>query len=191
MTIVKFLNILNNNQKAIILADIENIMNKCEEIACVEYNDQKNAKTSHDTNCPSCHAKKDQIVDKIALVQGKGNVSSSFNFNLKFITGNMEIDTHAINHCNKCGNEWKKFKTKYISKTNIVRVILNYLAQVNINSNEKKQKSKLEAIKIFDNCYAESIYRLCKQNSDYLNDETIKKLKLKCLRKHYKSVFDK
>ena len=184
MNIRKILYLPTDTQKSIIAADIKLILEKCEKIASQEWKEQKENQASHDGVCPKCKARKEDIVDKIRQVQG------NFNFKKKLFTSHIiiSIDTYEVNKCICCSNEWKKFKIKYITKTDVVRVALKYLADV-INNNDNK-KWKLETIQIFDGSYAESIHLILNNNHNYLSDDVCSKLKLYYLRKHYKSVFD-
>jgi hypothetical protein len=184
----KILNFKNKEQELLVLADVQNILDKCDVIASKEYAEQKEARESHDSVCPACRTRKEKnnIVNKIRQVHGKGSVGG----NLFGVSGYMEVDTDEVNHCNACGNEWKKFKIKYVSKSDIVRVALNYLGSILKDPEEKKYTWKIEAIKVFDDCYAETIVRLRDENSSYIYSSTESQLKLNILRYYYKSVFD-
>ena len=192
MNLRKLLYIPTKEQIALLQADVQNILKQCDVIASSEYRDQKEAKESHDGVCPKCRARKEDIVDKIRQVQGKGSVGGSFNLGFGSVSGSMSIDTDEVNHCNKCGNEWKKMKTKYVSASDIVRVTLNYLGDIfDDPDHNKKLKWKLEAIEVFNDCYAESIMVLKSNHSYYMHSNTNNELTYSKLRKYYKSVFDK
>lgn len=188
----KILNYKNKDQELLVLADVERVLEKCDTIASKEYAEQKDARDSHDSLCPNCRKRKDNnnIVNKIRQVQGKGNVSGSFSLGFGSVSGHMEVDTKAVNHCNNCGNEWEKFKVKYVSKSDIVRVALNYLGSILENPEEKKYSWKVEAIQVFNDCYAETIAHLRGEHSSYIYSSTERQLKLFKLRRYYKSVFD-
>jgi len=193
MNLRKLLYFPTKEQQALLIVDVQEIMVRCDKIASSEYKDQKEARESHDSICPNCHTRKDgnNIVDKIRQVQGKGKVSGSFYLGFGSVVGNMEVDTGEVNHCNHCGNEWKKFKVKYISKTDIVRVALNYLGELYDNPERNKKFSwKTEAVQVFDGCYAESIIALVSKNSHYMHLITKKHLTVSRLRQNFKSVFD-
>lgn len=191
----KLLNFKTKDQELLVLADIEKVLEKCDAIASKEYAEQKEARESRDGVCPNCKAskqhEKNAIVNRISNVQGKGNVSGSFSLGFGNVSGHMEVDTQEVNHCNKCGNEWKKFKIKYISKSDIVRVALNYLGEIFADpDHNKKLNWKMEAIQVFDGCYAETIVRLRNEHSSFIYSTTESQLKLNKLRRYYKSVFD-
>jgi hypothetical protein len=185
MNIRKFFGIPSILQERQIEQDEKLIMERCDVIARAEMEDQQMAKKSRDGQCPHCKAKGMEIVDKICHVQGKSNGK----FRLGFGTVGVLVDTEAVNHCNACGNEWKKFKTKEISQTHIIRLSFKYLCEVLSNPKVKKDW-KMEAIAVFDGCTAESIFSLRIDHSDYLKDEINDKLTLSRLRKYYRSVYD-
>lgn len=62
------------------------------------------------------------------------------------------------------------------------------IADIIINpSRNNRFEWKVDAIKVFDGCYAESITRLTKQ---YGRTHPQKNLTIRCLRKYYKSIYD-
>lgn len=188
MGLRKIFNIPTKEQKDLISVNIDRIHNRCEELANEERKDQREFVERRDGICPNphCMATGENIVDKIADVGGKGSVSGSFALGFGSVSGGMSINTGAINHCNKCGNEWAKAKIKSISRTDIVRVALKYLSEVLKDREQKKFDWKMEAIKSFDDCSAESIRFFYKQNEAY----TYSKLRLSKLRLYYPSVYD-
>lgn len=187
MGLRKLFNVPTKTQKGLIAVDIDRINNRCEEIAQEERNDQREFQVRRDGICPNphCMSEKD-IVDKIADVTGKGNVDGSFALGFGSVSGKMSMGTGAVNHCNKCGNEWVKAKTRTISRTNITRVALKYLSEVIHDPEQKKFTWKMEAIQSFDDCCAEAIRFLYKRNEAY----TYKKLRLPKLRRYYPSIYD-
>jgi hypothetical protein len=190
MNIRQLLNLPDKAQKLILEKETNLILDRCDIIAKSEYDEQLEAKQFHDGRCPRCR-EKEKIVDRISHVQGSSIIDSSFILGFGSIHGSMSIDTVAVNHCNTCGHEWIKFKTKYVSNTKILRVVLNYLAEILTDASEKNRSWKLEAIQVFDGCSAETIYKLRSVHQNYLHDETIEKLSLSCLRQYYKSIYDK
>lgn len=191
MNLRKLLYLPTTEQKAILAADIEHILVECDKIATHEWKELKENQKAHDGQCPKCKAREDDIVNKIRQVQGNGNVGGSFYLGFGSVSGSMSIDTDEVNHCNKCGNEWKKFKTKYISKTDILRVALNYLADIIDNpAHNKRMTWKTETCQVFDGCRAEAIRILVDKHSHNLHLPTNGQLRLGNLRRHYKSVFD-
>jgi len=177
-------------QKAIMGQEIEQIMNKCDKIADVEWKEQRENQKILDDACPKCRARQENIVNKIRQVHGDGNVSGSFSLGFGSVGGRMSINTDEVNHCNKCGNEWKKYKIKYISQSTVLIKALNYLAEIIENPKEKKYHWKLKAIRVFDGCCAETIRVLVEKNQYSVYSRTKILLCHYNLRPYYKSVFD-
>ena len=191
MNIRKILNLPTKEQKLVLNKDIKKIMEGCDSIASVEWKEQKENQKSHDGQCPNCRVQKD-IVEKIRQVKGKGNVGGDFKLGFGSINGSLDIDTHEVNHCNNCGNQWKKFETKYITNTDIIKVALNYLGDIYHDPERNKTYSwKHDAIKVFEDCHAEAIKLLVNKYDYKLHGTSKKVLKLKKLRIEYKSIFDK
>lgn len=184
----KLLNIPSVKQSLEIQKDIEVIMNGCADIASVEWKEQKENELAHNGRCPNCRER--IVVDKIRNVEGEGKVGGNFYFGFGGVAGRMEIKTEAVNHCNECGHEWQKFKSKYISKTEIVRVALNYLGDYLKDPEKQKRMSwKMEAIEVFKGRSAEAIHALTKKHWIYIRPTPRETLKLWKLRKNYPSVF--
>jgi len=191
MNIRKLLHLLTNKQKAVIAADVKHILSGCDSIANTEWREQLENKKSHDGQCPKCQSGIDNIVDRVSQVQGVGKFNGSFKLGYGDIKSLIVIDTIEVNHCNVCGNEWKKFKTKYINKTDILRVALRYLGEIITDPEKNKMHDwKVEAIQVFDDCNAETIHKLLQANKKYIPTELLPVMKLKTLRQQYKSVFN-
>jgi hypothetical protein len=191
MNLRKFFNYPDTKQKSLISNDINTIMKKCGDIAYAEQREQRDLKIRHDSKCQNGKCKSNDIVNKIRDVQGRGNVSGTFYLGFGDVSGNLMVDTLEVNHCNVCGHEWRKFKEKSISSEQILVVALNYLADILTKPIEKEDFPwKADAIKVFDDCCAESIYSLVIKNKSNIFINTASKLNRNQLRKHYKSVFD-
>ena len=191
MNIRKILNIPNELQLIQLNEDKKLIIERCNKIALTENREQQENKNFHDSNCPNCkNRNKESIVDKLIIQQSEGNIRGYFYFGFGIIVGDYTWNVFEINHCNKCGNEWIKYKIKTIDSTHILRIVFKYLAQILANPNEKKNEWKLEAIQVFDNCTAEAIHSLRKKQSKYLPKSINKQLSLKNLRRYYKSIYD-
>lgn len=186
----KLLNLPNSTQRLVLKQETDLIMNRCDLIAKSEYDEQLEAKQIHDNRCPKCRDK-DKIVDRISHVQGFGKSNGMLYFGFGNIQTIFTIDTVAVNHCSNCGHEWIKFKTKYVSGTKILWVVLNYLADILSDDKEKNHSWKIEAIQTLDGCHAETIYKLCLENKNYLHDKTNSVLTLSKLREYYQSIYDK
>jgi hypothetical protein len=186
MNLLKILNIYNKKIKLLLDEEEKIIMDKCQKLANIEYQDQQENKTIHDGICPKCKSK-ENIVNKVCHVYGKGSVNGNIFIG---ISGIVTIDTDEVNHCNNCGNEWKKYKTKAISQTDILRVAFNYLAQIYKDPEERRHSWKLEAILVFKDISAEAIYRLRVKQKKVLHSNTKLQLTFYRLKKNYKSIYD-
>lgn len=192
MLLRKLFNLRTKAEQELVKSDIDMILTKCSKIAKIENDEQYEARKSHDEVCPNCRSRKDKIVNKIKEVKGLGKINNNFIFGFGDVNGSINIETNEINHCNVCGNEWKKYRYKSVGDNDIARVALNYLSDLIINpTKEKEKKWKLEAIKVFEDSYVESIIELCKKNKDYVYSDTIKTIKRKNLSKRYKSIYKK
>jgi len=184
MNLRKIFNFPNAEQTLNLLDDVELIFKKCEKVGNTERKEQDENERSRNERCPKCRAMKDKIVDRIANVEGKGNVDG----NLFGVHGRMSIETKAVNHCTVCTHQWEKFKTKTITDYSLMIVILNYLGQlVRDPENQSRFSWKVEAIEIFEGCHAEAV--LMVQNKYHRSVRH--PLSLKQLRTKYKSIFDK
>ena len=189
MGLRKLVNVRNAKEITAIIDETLLIKQRCDEIASQEYKEQKENQRTHDSKCPKCRADKDKIVDKITKTNGKGRVDGSFYLGFGSISGLMEIDTDSVNHCNVCGHQWEKFKTKYVSKTDILRVALKYLGdKIQDPETQKRFSWKTEAIQVFDGCHAEAITMLVKEERRYVSSKS--NLRNVVLRKYYPSIFD-
>jgi len=169
-------------QKLIIFAeDISNQAN----IKSRQYIDNEN------TTCPHCGTKT-IIVDKIRNVTGSGKVSGSFSFGTGSISGSSSTKTEAVNHCNTCGDEWKKTKSEYTDKWKIIVKWIWHIAMYV----EEKYSFGLDSITLLQQklFYAETIYSVFDDASGVqaLERENINKerLSLSQLREFFPSVYD-
>jgi len=184
MNLRKLLHLPSPKQSLAILDDIKLIQKRCSEIGETERKEQKENQRSHDGRCPKCRATQDKIVDRMAAVEGVTN----FRGHLFKIVGRLAIETKPVNHCNVCGHEWEKFKTKTITDMAIIKVTLDYLSNIIRNPERNKRYSwKHEAIEVFKDCSAEAIFAIQKEYKPSLRYPLTKKQ----LKTKYKSVFDK
>jgi hypothetical protein len=188
----KLLYIPTDIQKQKLIGDVKIIVERCGKIADIESEEQKENQLSHNNYCPKCNTGKINIVDKVRQVQGNMKVNETFYLGFGTIKTTLNIDTLEVNHCNKCGNEWKKFKTKNFNITDILKVTLNYLADIISDPQANKNRDwKYASIQVFDDCYAESVYILFKKYTNVLHEDTKEVITLDNLRKIFKSIFDK
>ena len=178
----KLLYLPNPEQTLVVLDEMKIIQERMQKIGAIERKEQTENQRTHDGSCPKCRTR-EGIVDKIALVEGISNFRGNvFKFN-----GRLAIETKPVNYCNTCHHEWVKFKTKIITDFALTKVILDYLSDIVRNPERNKRYSwKLEAIEVFKDCHAESVYAVQKDYKGTLRHT----LTLRQLRTKYKSVFD-
>lgn len=171
MNIRKIFNLTSPEQKFIIQQEIAEF-NKIVEEKVVEINtSEKNIKIRINSSCPKCGG--DITVNKIANV-----VSEQRNI----------IETKEINHCCFCGNQWKKYEGSFVTKLDIERRYANILTNA-LNNDEKNEDFfiLMEKINLF--C-AETIYQIINKRvlEWYEEFDTVK---MKTIRKYFKSIFNK
>jgi len=176
----KLFNIPSKAQKELLKQEEELIVSRCIALANSENLEQRENQKSHDSRCPNCNGK--DIVNKISHVQGKGSIDGLHRFGFGSVKGTFLIDTGEVNHCKTCGNEWIKYKIKYATKDQILRVTFRYFDEILTNPKEKRYPWKQDALKIFDECTAEAIHRLCRKSSNNLT--------LRILRRYYRTVYE-
>lgn len=171
-------------EQAIVIEDGRKaIVKLAEKISNDHYNLQSKAQTQHNSKCPIC--KGSEIVNKIARVEGSGKVSGHFSLGYGSVYGSSTTDTNEVNHCNKCGNQWKKYERTYKSSTDIINDWLYDLATVF----EGRYTFGDKTVVLLKDIPAESIWEERKR-LDYKCGYTIKEnLSLSALRKHFKSVY--
>lgn len=185
----KLLHIPTSRQSLIIVDEIKVIQKRSGDIASTERKEQTENQKSRDSRCPLCRAKKmvndkPNIVDKITSVESKTKIRG----NLFKISGLLAVETKPVNHCNHCGHEWEKFRTKTITEFAITKIILDYLSDIIRDPERNKRYSwKHEYMDVFKDCHAESIYGLQKQYKPQLRHP----LSLRQLRTKYESIYDK
>jgi len=185
MDLISTFNGQSTVMKETIADEINTILKRCDKIAMSEYREEKEAEIFHNTTCPSCR-KNDNVVDKIRNVEGVANAVKEF-WGTDVI--NVKILTQEVNHCNYCGHEWKKFKTRYVTGSQIVRVAFRYLAtNFNPESIINHESMRYQVLMVFNNMHAETIHKLYKEHIKYLKSDVKSKINLSVLRKHYPSI---
>jgi ribosomal protein S27AE len=157
----------------------------CDKRAAKLNEENRNTVNQIDNTCPNCGAKND-IVNKIRRVKGEGSVGG----NLFGVSGSISIDTDEVSHCNKCGNEWKKAKFHYNWGDDVLQEALNYLSDLIEDPKNLEYSWKIKEAKLFDGCYAETVYWLGDKCSNKVYMSTNATLTMRTLRKYYKSVYD-
>ena len=135
---------------------------------------QQSTVTDKNETCPRCKAGKKDIVDKIRRV--KGEVDGEFFLGFGSVEG--ETDTESVNHCNKCGHEWKKEETSYSdmresAMSQILGPMYYFFNNDQDNTSDELKKFSARAIRIF-----------IKKHEDGYRAEELKKLSERELRKY-------
>lgn len=128
----------------------------------------------HNGSCPKCDALSKDIVDKIGMVRGE--VDGDFFLGSGSIEG--ETNTESVNHCNKCGHEWKKEETDWSKKresamNQMLDQIYDFFNNNQDNTSDQLKKYSARAVKIF-----------IKKHDDGYKAEELKKLSKRELRKY-------
>lgn len=182
----KHFNIQNSIQSEIVKNEIDAILKIAETESTANYRRESRWQSDHDSKCPLCGCTK--IVNKISRVEGHGDVYGSFSLGFGSVSGSMDIDTNDVNHCSSCGNQWKKYKIKYKSNSDMLAYFLNCV-DTHIEGKYTYCEDVFNKLKEFK---AETIYALIHSNHVYQSDiyYSTRDLEIKTLRKHFKSVFD-
>jgi len=189
MNLRKLFHITTADQSLIIFNETKLIDKRINDIANTERKEQVENQKSRDGRCPRCRASitvgdEPNIVDRIASVESKTKIRG----NVFKINGLVVVETKPVNHCNNCGHEWEKFKTKVITDFAITKIMLDYLSDIIRNPEKNKRYSwKHEYMEVFKDCHAEAIYAVQKQYKQALRHP----LTVRQLRTKYESIFDK
>jgi hypothetical protein len=183
---------LSPEQITLLAADEALVIQRAKEIADAHYKRENEWEERHNNTCPNCSAKKGEIVNKIRQVQGGGSVDGSFSSGLFYgsgsVHGSMKIDTFGVNHCNSCGNEWKKYNKDFLSSNQPPRDGVKYVARV--IKDPVEYKWAVSYIKVFEGCYVETILKYAEENRYGLMDDDIEVLNFDTLNKYFKSIWD-
>lgn len=177
----RFFNLPNKDESEIINKQTLEIKAMAKKESSEYFLEEYNTQKKRDSICPNCRST--NIVDKISRVQG--NVSGSFVWGSGSLSG--ESDTNEVNHCNGCGNQWKKYKTNYQSEKSF---LVKWLDGVDVHI-EGKYDFGEKYVEMLKNFYAESILVIFKSVSDDCYSSAEKNITMKSLRKIFKSVYDK
>lgn len=179
---------LSAEQNALLISDMALVNGRCKEIADKRNQWENDWEKKHNTTCPNCGAKID-IVNKIREVHGGGSGSVSGGlFGGVHGSSSMSIGTAAVNHCNKCGNEWKKYKKDWKSEREVKQDGIKYVARI-IKDFEEYKWGK-DHTKIFEGCYLETILKFAEENNYSLYDGDREMLCTSKLKYYYKSLWD-
>lgn len=182
-SIRKYFNWPNVLESAIIEADCVKMREMAKELSIKHSKDQNAKKLNLDNTCPKCKAT--DVVNKIANVEGSGYVSGSFSLGSGYVSGSSYIDSSEVNHCSKCGNQWKKYKIDWEGKDDIMA---GWLDSIMWFFEDGLRLSVFDNLKEF---HAESIWKIRNEVFDECLMSTQSNLDLSTLRTKFKSVYDK
>lgn len=180
--IKKLFNILSKEQKAEILLQSDKIQLMAEQEASTLNDKERDRKKEKDSKCPICGDT--TIVNKIARVEGSGYVSGSMSWGGGYIHGSSSTDTNEVNHCNKCGNQWKKYEKTYKWKEDILADWMNDLGTVY----EGKYTFGDRTVIRLQEFSAEAIWEIGKKVASKCYSSTKENVSLSFLRTKFKSI---
>jgi hypothetical protein len=100
------------------------------------------------------------IVDRFALTIGDGKSTTKHGIWHGETETTFNINTYVVNHCNGCGNEWEKYRTKYINKTQIVQLALKYFAKILLSPKQKNNDWMVDTVGGFKDVHLETMLEL-------------------------------
>jgi len=178
----------NAEQRAIVQKELEELRGMAKVKEAEEDESNRSYVNLHNSTCPKCGADGNlDVVDKIQRVQGDGHVGGDFFLGCGSIYGEMEIDTNEVNHCNKCGNQWKKEKRRFTTHN---KVMADWLNEIETHLEGKYMYAKRTVDKL-QKFHAESIFAMFGEaDDDKLYYSAKSTVTLSALRTLFKSVFD-
>lgn len=124
-------------------------------------NEENRRQQDHNRRCPMCS--NSAVVNKIANVNGKGEVHGSFSLGCGSVYGSSSVNTDEVNHCNNCGNQWKKYKPKYKYRHKYIeKAMVDIINNIYVET-EGKYSFANGVLERYKDIPAESIY-IAKQN---------------------------
>ncbi len=183
MNIRKFFNYPSKKQKMLIAEGCDKLIAMAETEASKCYSKETENQKERNGICPLC--KDTNIVNKIARVEGSGYVSGSFAYGFGSVHGSSKTDTNEVNHCNKCGNQWKKYNISYKWKAD---VIADWMNDINAYI-EGKYSYGDKTVELLKDIPAESIWKEGKEVASKCYYSTQENLTLDLLRTKFKSVY--
>ncbi len=96
------------------------------------------------------------------------------------------MDTNEVNHCNKCGNQWKKYELNYKHSHKIIASWMDDIQSLYKSEYTYGEKTCV----LLKEFYAETIWFAFKEDKYSCYYSTREGLKLSFLRKKFKSIYD-
>ena len=186
MKLRKIFNIPNEEHKRLIDLHVEMLKNHADSQERDYSRKHWNRQEDHDGTCPHCGAK--EIVNKITRVQGKGSVGGSFSLGFGSVYGSSSSDTNEVNHCNSCGNQWKKYSYKVKWSSDFYSEWFNAIDSVRKGDEWEHYKKHIKRLKKLGVC-AEAIHKM-KKNAHDMYSSAEENVTLGYLRKVFPSVYD-
>ena len=183
MGLRKYFNYPSKKEAILIAEGCDKLIAMAKEKSSKHYADESNRQKEINGTCPNCGDK--NIVNKISRVEGSGHVSGSFVYGFGSVYGSSKTDTNEVNHCNKCGNQWKKYDTNYKWIDDIIADWLNDLSTVY----EGKYSFVDKTVELLKDIPAESIWEEGKRVAHKCYYSTRENLSLSFLRTKFKSVY--
>lgn len=180
----KYFNYPSKKQAKLLTGGCDKIKKLAKEYANKHNRDQYKYKEEIDDICPKCKNK--EIVNKITRVEGDGYVSGSFRFGSGSIYGSSKIDTNEVNHCNKCGNQWKKYNVSYKWDEDIIVDWLNDLNYVY----EGEYNFGNKTLELLKDIPSESIWTEGNRVASKCWSSTRENISLSFLRTKFKSIYE-
>lgn len=184
MKLRKYFNLPSKKEAILIAEGCDKLVAMAKEKSSKHYSEESNRQRENNGKCPNC--RDSSIVNKIARVEGSGYVSGSFALGFGSVYGSSSLDTNEVNHCNKCGNQWKKHKTHYKWSDDIIAEWLNDLNTIY----EGKYTFADKTLQVLKEKPAESIWKEGKRVADKCYYSTRENLSLSFLRTKFKSVYE-
>lgn len=182
MNIRKIFNKPNAAQKILLINDMQNIDAEIEKLIAISWKKEDDKKKLVNGRCPHCSA--NDIINKIAHVQKSGGVSGDFTFGIGNMYDSSKIDTSSVNHCVKCGNQWKRYKGNVKYSYDHLKNWANHLRYYGEDIKNKKNIWIDDVKKLQDmGFHAEPLYERLRIHLSY-------GYRLKFLRKLFPSIYD-
>lgn len=184
MKLRKQFNYPSKKEKILIAEGCDKLIAIAKEKSSKHYEEENNRQRENNGKCPNC--RDSSIVNKIARVEGSGYVSGSFALGFGSVYGSSKTDTNEVNHCNKCGNQWKKYGISYKWYDDIIADWLNDLSTIR----EGKYTFADTTLSVLKDIPAESIWKELNRISDKCYYSTRENLSLSFLRTKFDSVYE-